>query len=89
MTLEERLARLERSNHRYRIALVAGIALSACHGVTARYDKVSVRELVIVDAAEKPVATFIGRSGQGELSFRQKDGTSRVTLTRDGVLERK
>lgn len=88
MTIEERLERLERSNHRYRLALVAGIALSACQGITARYDKVSVRELVIVDAGEKPVATFVGRSGQAELSVRQKDGQSRVVLTGDGLAER-
>jgi hypothetical protein len=88
MTIEERLERLERSNHRYRVALIAGLALSACHGITANYDKVSVRELVIVDADEKPVATFIGRSTRGELSFRQKDGSSRVLLSTDGIAQK-
>ncbi len=88
MTIEERLERLERSNHRYRVALVAALALSACHGITANYDKVSVRELVIVDGDEKPVATFVGRGARGELSFKQKDGSLRVVLTSDGIVQK-
>ncbi len=88
MTIEERLERLERSNHRYRVALVAGLALSACHGITAKYDKLSVRELVIVDADERPVATFVGRGARGELSFKQKDGSSRVVLDSEGIAKK-
>ena len=47
-----------------------------------------MRELVIVDADEKPVATFIGCSRRGELSFRRKDGSLRVVLSTDGIAQK-
>ncbi len=62
-SLETRIAKLERSNFRLKLLVLAVLALFAgCQGThpTASYETVYARRFVVVDQAEKEVGRFEG-----------------------------
>jgi hypothetical protein len=57
--IESRIARLERQNRLLRASFVLGaIALVTCGGITANYERVNTRTLVIVSAPNEPKITL-------------------------------
>lgn len=90
MTVDERLQRLEVSNRRLRLTLLGLVALVvACEGVKANYERVRVRELIIVDASDKAVASFVGTARGAELSVMQPGKSPTLIIDAGGVRERR
>lgn len=86
MTVDERLRRLERSNRSWRLAtfvlLAAGVA---CQGVTSNYERIRVKELLIVDDDERTVASFVGKRSGAELSVLRQNGSFELIVDARGV----
>ena len=82
MSLEARLARLERANRR--LILLGGVSLAAACalGFQRTTDVIRARRVEIVDVRGVPVATLApSREGGGELILRDREGERRANLT--------
>lgn len=67
VTLESRVARLERHNRALRATLLLGaMAMITCGGVTSSYERVNTNTLVVQAADERPVITL---ASDGTITF--------------------
>lgn len=82
-----RIEKLEKSQHRWRIATVAAIALGACGGITSHYEKCFSQSFMVERGSNggDVLAKLAESPSGGRLEILDGQGKTRVVIDSEGV----
>jgi hypothetical protein len=82
-----RIEKLEKSQHRWRIAAVAAIALGACGGITSHYERCFAQSFMVERGSNggDVLAKLAESPSGGRLEILDGQGKPRVVIDADGV----